>query len=485
MTSPTDALYGCFEEAFVFFNDTLFEGKLTPVLLSFDASKPRTLGYYSHERWVDSVGTQYSHQISLNPSRFAVDPVISVLSTLVHEMCHQYQHEHGEPSRPGYHNAEFADIMEERGLITTTPGGKRVGQKVSHKIVRGGPFYQACTELIQRKSFRLAWVDRFVGDPMSCRLIDPPDTAGQDTAADNGAPADATEAEPEGTKAPATSPTPEPASPPADPGAPEPDDNDLYGTLSDQDQAYHAMRDDDLDDEAARAMLSAMAATVMAPDGEPSALKPPEKRQSGSKPSSAGTRRKYVCEGCHSHVLGKRGLRLKCLTCDDLMPDQAELDDLLTCLAANGYPEPTGEYKNVLYKTLKRDGSRHELKQQMAAIGCDIDIDNPPSALPEAKPEKTKPPCSIPLPESPPPGMEKLVHRVEQWARTEKTIVVDPIVGEPGGDLALEEIAATDNGLKLRYRGGELIIDEPDTVRLGRGKISFSADGEAGQIVAS
>jgi hypothetical protein len=67
-------------------------------------------------------------------------------STLVHEMVHLWQYEHGKPKRPGYHDEQWGRKMEELGIppsSTGAPGGKRVGYKVSHYIVEGGPFARA------------------------------------------------------------------------------------------------------------------------------------------------------------------------------------------------------------------------------------------------------------------------------------------------------------------------------------------------------
>ena len=89
-----------------------------------------------------------------------------ILSTLVHEMTHVYQHVFGKPSRSGYHNSEWSDIMESIGLIasaTGAPGGKRTGQRVSHYIAPGGAFDRACDNLLSN-GFTLTWQSRKSGD---------------------------------------------------------------------------------------------------------------------------------------------------------------------------------------------------------------------------------------------------------------------------------------------------------------------------------
>ena len=82
-----------------------------------------------------------------------------VLSTLAHEMVHQWQAYYGSPSRSAYHNKEWADKMESIGLMpsdTGKPGGKRTGQQMTHYIITGGLFEQACSSLLS-DGFRLAW----------------------------------------------------------------------------------------------------------------------------------------------------------------------------------------------------------------------------------------------------------------------------------------------------------------------------------------
>ena len=53
----------------------------------------------------------------------------------------------GNPGRGRYHNHEWADKMEALGLMPTDsgePGGRRVGQCVTHYIMEGGRFTLAC-----------------------------------------------------------------------------------------------------------------------------------------------------------------------------------------------------------------------------------------------------------------------------------------------------------------------------------------------------
>ena len=123
----------------------------------------RTFGYCSRQRFVSRSSGILVDEIAMNPAYFAVRSIRQSLSTLAHEMVHQWQYHHGKPGRRGYHNLEWADKMESVGLMpsdTGLPGGKRTGEQMTHYIVDGGPFDLACAELLT-KEFTLSWLDRF------------------------------------------------------------------------------------------------------------------------------------------------------------------------------------------------------------------------------------------------------------------------------------------------------------------------------------
>jgi predicted SprT family Zn-dependent metalloprotease len=142
----------------------LFGGKLPPCVITMQR-KNRTYGYFCGDRWANQAGT-VRDEIAMNPVHFITRSVEEVLSTLVHEMVHLWQHHEGQPSRSGYHNTEWADQMEAVGLVPTDsgkPGGKRTGQRVTHYIQEGGPFAQAGQQLLA-KGFLLSWHDRATDD---------------------------------------------------------------------------------------------------------------------------------------------------------------------------------------------------------------------------------------------------------------------------------------------------------------------------------
>ena len=96
------------------------------------------------ERW-KSLDDQPKHEISINPDHLNRGDEVWH-STLVHEMCHQWQAEFGKPSPSNYHNKEWANKMFEVGLFpskTGQPGGATTGRGMTHYILNNGPFKRA------------------------------------------------------------------------------------------------------------------------------------------------------------------------------------------------------------------------------------------------------------------------------------------------------------------------------------------------------
>ena len=110
----------------------LFGGQVPPVVLSFEVTDRRTLGHYHLMR--TGLGVRWA--LNLNPVHLA-RPVFEVLSTLLHELAHAWQHEHGTPSKPPHHNREFRDRCEAFG-IPTDEGGHDLG------VRHGTPFEDYC-----------------------------------------------------------------------------------------------------------------------------------------------------------------------------------------------------------------------------------------------------------------------------------------------------------------------------------------------------
>lgn len=156
--TPTELFCREMTEAFDFFNRELFGGELPPVLITLQRRRS-AYGYYSESRFADEGKAGFADEIAMNPDHFARDPE-KTFSTLVHEMCHLWQAKFGKPGKWNYHNKQFANKMEEVGLVcsqTGKPGGPRTGKGMTHYIEPGGRFQAA----FRRSDLAITWRDRF------------------------------------------------------------------------------------------------------------------------------------------------------------------------------------------------------------------------------------------------------------------------------------------------------------------------------------
>lgn len=121
-----------------------------------------TCGYFSPKRFARADGVT-TDEIAMNPAYFAVVPLVETMQTLVHEMCHLWQHSFGKPGRMRYHNEEWASKMESIGVMPCSngkPGGKRTGDVMADYALEGGLFLAACSSLLTGR-FTISWYDRF------------------------------------------------------------------------------------------------------------------------------------------------------------------------------------------------------------------------------------------------------------------------------------------------------------------------------------
>ncbi|MBB6443199.1 SprT-like domain-containing protein [Phycisphaera mikurensis] len=173
MEKPTAETYGALQRAFDHFNTELFGGRLAPVVFVF-LRKPGMRGAFRSAAWkrrgkggaAGSGGAvDTADEIALNPDYLLDHDAVEVLGTLVHEQVHQFQVLTGTPSRPTYHNAEWADMAEAVGLRPTATGavgGARVGQKMEHLVEPGGRF-EASAERLLAAGWDLCWEARATG----------------------------------------------------------------------------------------------------------------------------------------------------------------------------------------------------------------------------------------------------------------------------------------------------------------------------------
>ncbi len=155
---PTQETYSQFYKAYTYFNKALFSNRLTPCIITLQRQRG-SYGYFWGGTWSETKGSNITDEIALNPDGFQNRADKEVLSTLVHEMTHLQQHHFGKPSRSGYHNGEWAKMMEVVGLIpseTGEAGGKKTGQRMTHYIEPCGRFEIACNKLIE-DGFSIPW----------------------------------------------------------------------------------------------------------------------------------------------------------------------------------------------------------------------------------------------------------------------------------------------------------------------------------------
>ncbi len=164
--NPTTQFYELLQNSYDFFNQELFikigNNKALPNCIITMQRKKNTMGYFSKDRWTDKDGDK-AHEIALNPAYFANHGVIEIFQTLVHEMCHLWQHEFGlHKSLRTYHNNEWATKMEAIGLQPVSADGKgnRTGQKMGDQVIDNGAFQKACIEFINQGNY-IKWIDRY------------------------------------------------------------------------------------------------------------------------------------------------------------------------------------------------------------------------------------------------------------------------------------------------------------------------------------
>lgn len=158
---PTVETYAELQFAYDTFNRRLFDNQLPDCLITLQREK-RTYGYFSADRFGNRQGDTVG-EIALNPTYFAVVPLVEIMQTLAHEQTHIWQQHFGNPGRGRYHNEEFANKLESIGLMpssTGQPGGKHTGDSMADYAIEGGLFLQVCRELLTQ-DYKISWYDRF------------------------------------------------------------------------------------------------------------------------------------------------------------------------------------------------------------------------------------------------------------------------------------------------------------------------------------
>jgi len=150
--------YKTLDEAYQFFNEKLFENKLSECLITLQRRKANNLGYFRSQGYTSRTNNNKISEISLNPDTFFERTDQEILSTLVHEMVHAW-HTDVEQRKDGkYHDKYWGTKMESIGLIpsnTGVPGGKKTGLQMTHYIDPNGKFLTYASEFL--KDNKLEW----------------------------------------------------------------------------------------------------------------------------------------------------------------------------------------------------------------------------------------------------------------------------------------------------------------------------------------
>lgn len=155
----TKRAYLGLSDAYTHFNRHLFKGALPTCLITMQRKK-NMRGYFWKGKFQNGATT--TDELALNPAEYEGRTPEEVLSTLVHEMVHVWQHHFGTPTN-GYHNAEWAAKMKEVGLYpskTGKPNGKETGQQVTHYILKDGRFTSVC-KLFLKQGTLVLYKDAF------------------------------------------------------------------------------------------------------------------------------------------------------------------------------------------------------------------------------------------------------------------------------------------------------------------------------------
>lgn len=164
---PFDDIKMDLVRAFDWFNDKLFSNKLPTCMISYGSCLGR-YGFYRRRNLLNAAKGAFGHppvvdEISLNPDLITVRPLTDTLATLVHLMCRAkrasmlIEHPLTDLS---YHDVVMASILKEVGLKPCQdgdPSKPETGRRVGHAIIAGGPFENACEELLD-SGFLFSWI---------------------------------------------------------------------------------------------------------------------------------------------------------------------------------------------------------------------------------------------------------------------------------------------------------------------------------------
>lgn len=158
---PTIEFYSLFQFIYDYFNQKLYSNEL-PNCMIVITRKNRTFGYYSAKRWINKENIE-TDELAINPMLFNKYPLLEMLQTVAHEMCHLWQNHFGKESRKSYHNKEWGDKMISIGLMPSNTGkigGKKTGQQMMEYPIENGLFINVCKDLVKDSKFEHLWYDK-------------------------------------------------------------------------------------------------------------------------------------------------------------------------------------------------------------------------------------------------------------------------------------------------------------------------------------
>jgi hypothetical protein len=137
MNHPTTEQNKALVQAFDFINEKIFEAGVSTPMIIFTRNANSIGGYFTAKKWHNEIGEEI-HEIAINANSMR-DDIVELMGTLIHEMVHLWQQDHGTPGRGGYHNKEWAAKAKEIGLIPKdTKTGKETGDSISTELTVGG-----------------------------------------------------------------------------------------------------------------------------------------------------------------------------------------------------------------------------------------------------------------------------------------------------------------------------------------------------------
>jgi predicted SprT family Zn-dependent metalloprotease len=136
--------------AYDFLNERLFDGSLTPLMITYRGKAGR-LGKYVPDHLSERGGSRKTAELMLNPDHFGENDE-DILAGFTAGIAQHWQYECGNPSRPGYYNQEWRDKMQSIGLPTS---GR--GQKVAAITIEEDGLFQTAVRELVTSGFKVRW----------------------------------------------------------------------------------------------------------------------------------------------------------------------------------------------------------------------------------------------------------------------------------------------------------------------------------------